>query len=47
MKIIYGVTRPDSGELFWDGRAVTVRDPAQPARWASAWCSSTSRCSTP
>ncbi|SDI73271.1 ABC transporter ATP-binding protein [Pseudomonas panipatensis] len=29
MKIIYGVTRPDSGELFWDGRAVTVKDPAQ------------------
>ncbi|MFZ5961077.1 ABC transporter ATP-binding protein [Pseudomonas knackmussii] len=29
MKIIYGVTRPDSGELFWDGRAVSVKDPAQ------------------
>ncbi|WP_371370337.1 ABC transporter ATP-binding protein [Pseudomonas sp. QL9] len=29
MKIIYGVTRPDSGELFWDGRSVSVKDPAQ------------------
>lgn len=29
MKIIYGVTRPDSGELFWDGFAVSVKDPAQ------------------
>ncbi len=29
MKIIYGVTRPDSGELLWDGRAVSVKDPAQ------------------
>ncbi|SDH28777.1 simple sugar transport system ATP-binding protein [Pseudomonas benzenivorans] len=28
MKIIYGVTQPDSGELRWQGRAVTMRDPA-------------------
>ncbi|WP_243345904.1 ABC transporter ATP-binding protein [Mesoterricola sediminis] len=28
MKIIYGVTRPDEGELLWEGRPVTVRDPA-------------------
>jgi len=29
MKIIYGVTQPDSGALLWEGRPVQVRDPAQ------------------
>lgn len=29
MKIIYGVTRPDSGQLLWQGRQVQVADPAQ------------------
>ncbi|WP_372867112.1 ATP-binding cassette domain-containing protein, partial [Pseudomonas sp.] len=29
MKIIYGVTQPDSGALFWQGQALRVRDPAQ------------------
>jgi simple sugar transport system ATP-binding protein len=29
MKIIYGVTQPDSGELYWQGRRIQVRDPAQ------------------
>ncbi|KAF1068617.1 MAG: Galactose/methyl galactoside import ATP-binding protein MglA [Pseudomonas citronellolis] len=29
MKIIYGVVRPDSGELLWDGQPVSVKDPAQ------------------
>lgn len=28
MKIIYGVTRPDAGEMLWDGRQVRVRSPA-------------------
>ena len=28
MKIIYGVTRPTAGEMFWEGRAVTPENPA-------------------
>ncbi|PKO57248.1 MAG: ABC transporter, partial [Betaproteobacteria bacterium HGW-Betaproteobacteria-19] len=28
MKIIYGVTRPSSGEMQWEGKAVTVDSPA-------------------
>jgi ABC-type uncharacterized transport system ATPase subunit len=29
MKIIYGVVRPDAGEIRWDGRLVTVASPHQ------------------
>jgi len=29
MKIIYGVTQPDAGEIHWQGERVTMRDPAQ------------------
>ncbi|MFJ4345377.1 ABC transporter ATP-binding protein [Pseudomonas sp. NPDC089401] len=32
MKIIYGVTAPDSGQLLWEGQALQVRDPAQARR---------------
>ena len=28
MKIIYGVTRPDKGQILWEGRPVVVKDPA-------------------
>jgi simple sugar transport system ATP-binding protein len=28
MKIIYGVTRPDQGEILWEGRHVMVQNPA-------------------
>ena len=28
MKIIYGMVRPDSGELLWDGREVSIASPA-------------------
>ena len=28
MKIIYGVVRPDAGEVLWEGKPVTVRNPA-------------------
>ncbi|MBC7454883.1 MAG: ABC transporter ATP-binding protein [Massilia sp.] len=28
MKIIYGVTRPDAGEILWEGRQVTIRSPS-------------------
>ncbi|MVV46752.1 ABC transporter ATP-binding protein [Pseudomonas sp. PB120] len=29
MKIIYGVTHADSGEMIWEGRRVSIRNPAQ------------------
>ena len=29
MKVIYGVIRPDEGEIIWEGQAVTVPNPAQ------------------
>ena len=29
MKIIYGVTQPDAGEIRWEGQPVVMRDPAQ------------------
>ena len=46
MKIIYGVTRPTEGTMRWEGAQVSVAQPGRTrARWASAWCSSTSRCS--
>ena len=28
MKIIYGVTHPDKGEILWEGRPVRVENPA-------------------
>src|SRR6184192_3736713 len=28
MKVIYGVVQPDAGEIIWEGRPVTVTDPA-------------------
>jgi ABC-type uncharacterized transport system ATPase subunit len=32
MKIIYGVTHPDSGEMLWEGRAVQIASPAEARR---------------
>ena len=32
MKIIYGVTHPDSGEMLWEGRPVQITSPAQARR---------------
>ena len=32
MKIIYGVTQPDSGRMFWNGREVQVTSPEQARR---------------
>lgn len=29
MKIVYGVVKPDTGSIFWNGQAVQVRSPAQ------------------
>ena len=46
MKIVYGVTRPDAGRIEWEGRHGGHSQPgAMRASSASAWCSSTSRCS--
>ena len=32
MKIVYGVTQPDTGDLFWEGREVKITSPAQARR---------------
>ncbi|MBI3528462.1 MAG: ABC transporter ATP-binding protein [Betaproteobacteria bacterium] len=32
MKIIYGVTHPDSGEMLWEGRPVQIASPAEARR---------------
>jgi general nucleoside transport system ATP-binding protein len=32
MKIIYGIVRPDGGEMLWEGRAVQVRSPPDAQR---------------
>jgi simple sugar transport system ATP-binding protein len=32
MKIIYGIVRPDSGEMLWNGREVVVASPAEAQR---------------
>ena len=32
MKIIYGVTRPDSGEVLWEGKPVQIASPAEARR---------------
>jgi ABC-type uncharacterized transport system ATPase subunit len=45
VKIIYGVVKPDEGEIVWEGQKVVVQNPGQPSGSASAWCSSISRCS--
>ncbi|MCQ4313502.1 ABC transporter ATP-binding protein [Pseudomonas stutzeri] len=29
MKIIYGVTQPDAGQILWEGQPMVMRDPAQ------------------
>jgi simple sugar transport system ATP-binding protein len=46
MKIIYGAVKPDAGEMRWNGARVAMRHRSKRARWASAWCSSTSAWST-
>ena len=32
MKIIYGVVKPDSGEVYWEGERVQIKDPAHARR---------------
>ena len=32
MKVIYGVTKPDAGEMLWEGKSVEVATPAQARR---------------
>ena len=46
VKMIYGIMQPDAGEILWDGAARPRSPTPRPrASSASAWCSSTSRCS--
>ena len=42
MKILYGLVKPTSGEIYVNGKHMHFAPP--PTRWprASAWCSSTS-----
>jgi simple sugar transport system ATP-binding protein len=32
MKVIYGVTRADAGEVLWNGKPVTIQNPAEARR---------------
>jgi ABC-type uncharacterized transport system ATPase subunit len=45
MKIIYGVVKPDEGQIMWEAARSTSIRRTMRASWASAWCSSTSPCS--
>ena len=46
VKIIYGALQPTAGEILWQGERPPLPIRPPPARSASAWCSSISRCST-
>ncbi|MFO1295581.1 MAG: ATP-binding cassette domain-containing protein [Rubrivivax sp.] len=46
MKMIYGAVQPDAGEIRWNGARCTSPTRRRRASSASAWCTSTSRCST-
>ena len=45
VKMIYGIVAPDEGEIVFDGSPSASPIRARLAGSASAWCSSTSRCS--
>ncbi len=46
VKMLFGSLEPDCGEIRWHGQPVTHHQPVRRAQdSASAWCSSTSRCS--
>ena len=45
VKIIYGVVKPMRARSSGKARRCSSRTPAMRNGWASAWCSSTSRCS--
>ena len=42
MKILYGMTMPDEGEIRVDGKPVKIKSPKDAIRLGSAWCISTS-----
>ena len=46
MKMIYGVTYPDAGQMKW-ARPFRWKTRPTPAAWVSAWCSSTFHCLKP
>ena len=41
MKIIYGVVKPDSGTIYWEGQKTQINAPVMPESSALAWCSNT------
>ena len=47
MKIIYGVTRPDAGQLWWEGRPLQVDEPGQARRLGIGMVFQHFRCSKP
>ena len=47
VKMLYGLLQPNAGRILWQGEPVVLPGPTRPRGGAaSAWCSSTSRCST-
>ena len=45
VKMLYGALRPTEATSSWQGEPVTIGSRRRRGRSASAWCSSTSRCS--
>ena len=41
MKILYGLERPDAGEIVFKGKEVSIHSPLDAGPWESAWCTST------
>ena len=33
VKMLYGVVRPDAGEIVWQGQKVTIQSQARPSVW--------------
>ena len=42
MSILYGLYRPDEGQIFVRGQEVNIQNPTMPLRAGSVWCTSTS-----
>lgn len=47
MKIIYGVVKPDAGEIIWKVIRCRLKTLLKPVKWVLAWCFSTSHCLKP
>ena len=44
MKIMYGLVRPDAGEIEWEGQRVNLAVQRKRDRLVSTWCFSTFLC---